>query len=779
VTESLSTDLTPAQHEAVEFFEGPLQVLAGPGSGKTRVITRRIARLIERGVEERSVLAITFTNRAAREMQERVEKLLPGTRVWITTFHRFCANVLRRRARLVGLESNFTILDSDDQRQAVKRVLEELDYSQAHATPAKIRGRISQLKNKMISAEDFCDSIEAELGEPFDRLVAQVYPRYQELLRESNAVDFDDLLLHVVKLFYENPELRADYDEQFRFLLVDEYQDTNSAQYQIVRALSMNVPNVCVTGDPDQSIYGWRGADIHNILSFERDFPGTRLIRLEANFRSTGLILNAAGRLIDHNRMRKAKVLFTDDVDGEPVRLLKFKDDTAEADGIVDQIRELHHEHGLKWSDIAVFYRVNSLSRQLELAFRKQRVPSQISAGLSFFERAEVKDLLAYLRVIENPADLVAFRRIVNKPPRGLGAKTINKLQNWAVNNHVTLMEAARSADAIEEISRPARAKLKAFVRMIESFDLANFGSLEGLLNSVVEKTALHLTWADADPSQAQDKRANVNELIAAAASYDAAHEDEDRDDNRHSISGFLETTSLVNDGDLLDPQSGKVTLMTIHAAKGLEYPAVFVVGLEHGLIPHERAMKSNEPIQLEEERRLLFVAMTRAEKWLYLTTAKRRSSQRGGSTTIVSSFLQETIYETVDLTGDEPVHSNSSKSNLPERDQAIRDKLRESMADSGKPMLMTAAALLKGTREAAELPVARSNTDNSSSASQARPAAFDVGMRVRHPRYGIGTVVETSGSSRMSTVTVEFSEANRNETFVASRCPLQPIGVR
>ena len=392
-----------------------------------------------------------------------------------------------------------------------------------------------------------------------------------------------------------------------------------------------------------------------------------------------------------------------------------------------------------------------------------------------------MKDLLAYLRVIENPADQVAFRRIVNKPARGLGAKTINKLQNWAVENHVTLMEAARSADAVEEISRPARAKLKAFVRMIEGFDLANLGSLEALLKSVVEKTALHLTWADADASQAQDKQANVNELIAAAASYDAAHEDEDADDNRHSIAGFLETTALVNDGDLLDPQSGKVTLMTIHAAKGLEYPAVFVVGLEHGLIPHERSMKSHDPVQLEEERRLLFVAMTRAEKWLYLTTAKRRSSQRGGSSTIASSFLQETIYQTVDLTGDEPVIEKSSTSGLPERDRALREKLKQSMADSGKPKLMTAAALLEGTREAAELPVAgaTSGSGSRSAASNGQPAPFDVGMRVRHPRYGIGTVVETSGSSRMSTVTVEFSEANRNETFVASRCPLQPVGVR
>lgn len=754
MTAHLDNGLTTAQQTAVAHRDGPLLILAGPGSGKTRVITQRIARLVENDVDPRSILAITFTNRAAREMQERVDRLLPGAKMWISTFHRFCASVLRRRANVVGLDSNFTIFDKSDQLQVIRHVLGLLDLDAVRAQPSKISARISRIKNSFTNPEEFVRTLEYRVGEPFDTLVAQVYPRYQELLLESNAVDFDDLLLHVVRLFTENPELRADYDRRYRYLLVDEYQDTNPAQYQLVRALSIDVPNVCVTGDPDQSIYAWRGATIENILNFERDYPDTKVVRLEENFRSTGLILKSADRLIANNRQRKAKSLITSAEDGEPVRLLDFADARAEADGIVEQIRDLRTEHDLRWSEVAVFYRVNSLSRELELAFTRQRVPFQVAAGLAFYDRAEIKDLLAYLRVIDNPADQVAFLRIVNRPARGIGGKTQRALQSWANENGVTLLEAARSADQIDGIAKTARPKLKMFVRMMDGLTLADHGSVAGLLGAIVEKTYFHRTWANTSAEQAAEKEANVAELINAAAQYDERNEDD------LSITGFLETTALINDDELIDPSAGKVTLMTMHAAKGLEFPCVFVVGLEHGLIPHERSVKADDPKQIEEERRLLFVGMTRAMRRLYLTKTRARAFRGNNRPTIPSQFLGEAEYETVNRSGKSD--GVFEPSGLSQKELEHRKRLKESLAAAGKPLLTTGASLLNGTQEAADV-----------------PGFYAVGMRVRHPEYGNGAVTDVTGVGRRCTVTVEFQEPPESRTFNAARCPLQPVGRR
>lgn len=757
VTVSLLDGLTAAQQAAVDFFEGPLQVLAGPGSGKTRVITRRIARLVERGVDPASILAITFTNRAAREMQQRVEALLPGTRIWVTTFHRFCANVLRRRGQHIGLESNFVIFDKSDQLQVVRRVLGEIDVDTIRAAPAKIGSRISRIKNSMVGPEEFARSLDSYIGEPFDQIVARVYPRYQDTLLECNAVDFDDLLLHVVRLFRENPDLRADYDRWIRFLLVDEYQDTNAAQYELVRALSIDTPNVCVTGDPDQSIYAWRGASIENILNFERDYPGATLIRLEHNFRSTKLILKSADRLIAHNRMRKAKSLLSDGDDGEPVRLLKFPDATREADGIVDVIRQCRDRSGGTWSDFAVFYRVNSMSRELERALTRGGIPFQVAAGLAFYERTEIKDLLCYLRLIENPADQVAFQRVVNKPARGLGAATQKKILAYAAEHDLTPMEAVRDSDRIPGISKTARPKLRFFARMMDGLTLAAYGSVSELLKAVVEKTGYARTWMANPSEQAIEKKANVEELINAAAQYDELNADDP------SVGGFLETTALVNEGDALDAQAGRVTLMTMHAAKGLEFPTVFVVGVEHGLIPHERSIKSDDPKQLEEERRLLFVAMTRAMRRLFLTTAQVRAERGTPRTTITSTFLREADTETVDP--NDPFGEPAQKTLEPavRDDRGHRDRLREALAAAGdRPLLTTGAALLKGSHEEATI-----------------PQAFAVGMRVRHPQRGIGTVTDVSGFGRRRTVRVQFREGEPEQSFIAARCPLQPVGIR
>lgn len=758
---NLLDGLTDPQQEAVEYFEGPLQILAGPGSGKTRVITRRIARLVDRGVHPSSILAITFTNKAAREMQERVNQLLPGSRIWISTFHRFCASVLRRRAQSVGLESNFVIFDKSDQLQVLRHVLNDLDMDSVRVPVAKLGARISHIKNTMISSEQFSRSLDMEVGEPFDMVVAQVYPKYQETLLASNAVDFDDLLLHVVKLFQENPTLRAEYDDRFRFLLVDEYQDTNAIQYSLVRALGIDRPNVCVTGDPDQSIYAWRGANIENILNFERDFENAKLVRLEQNFRSTALILQSADQLISHNRMRKAKSLTTDAEDGESVQLLKFKDGRSEADGIAELIRKQCTEGGAKWSDFAIFYRVNSMSRELELAFTRNHIPFQVAAGLAFYDRAEIRDLLAYLRLIENPVDTVAFARVVNRPARGIGKTSQNKVTAWATENGVGPMEAARQAHKITSLTKTAKVKLKAFVGMMDTFSLANAGSVSDLLKKIVEKTAYSRTWAAASSEQAITKQANVEELVNAAAQYDEANADDP------SITGFLETTALASDVDAVDAEAGKATLMTIHAAKGLEFPSVVIVGLEHGLIPHERSIKSNDPKQLEEERRLLFVGMTRAMRNLYMTTAQVRAERGTPRITIPSTFLAETTYDIIDENNPDGTREKSGVSSKPDKKQELRDKLKASLAAGNKPLLTTGAALLNGTDEEVELPDVGSSS------------TFAVGMRVRHPKYGMGTVTHIAGFAKRRTVEVEFSSGGRTETFSASHCPLQPIGVR
>jgi DNA helicase-2/ATP-dependent DNA helicase PcrA len=757
---NLLDGLTAPQQEAVEYFEGPLQILAGPGSGKTRVITRRIARLVDRGVHPASILAITFTNKAAREMQERVNGLLPNSRVWVSTFHRFCANILRRRGRSVGLESNFVIYNKSDQLQVLRHVLNDLDMDTVRVPVAKLGARISHIKNTMISSEEFTRSLDMEVGEPFDMVVAQVYPKYQETLLASNAVDFDDLLLHVVKLFQENQTLRAEYDDRFRFLLVDEYQDTNVIQYQLVRALGIDRPNVCVTGDPDQSIYAWRGANIENILNFERDFENAKLVRLEQNFRSTALILQSADQLISHNRMRKTKSLTTDAKDGAAVQLLKFKDGRTEADGIAELIRKQCTEEGAKWSDFAVFYRVNSMSRELELAFTRHHIPFQVAAGLAFYDRTEIRDLLAYLRLIENPVDTVAFARVVNRPARGIGKTSQNKVTAWATENGVSPMEAARQAHKITSLTKTAKVKLKAFVGMMDTFSLTNAGSVSDLLKKVVEKTAYSRTWMAASSEQAITKQANVEELVNAAAQYDEANADDP------TISNFLETTALANDVDAVDAEAGKVTLMTIHAAKGLEFPSVVIVGLEHGLIPHERSIKSNDPKQLEEERRLLFVGMTRAMRHLYMTTAQIRAERGTPRITIPSTFLAETTFDIIDENNPDGPKEKSSVSSKPDRKQELRDRLKASLAAGDRPLLTTGAALLNGTGEEVELADVGSST-------------FAVGMRVRHPKYGMGTVTHIAGFAKRRTVEVEFTSGDRTETFSAAHSPLQPIGVR
>ena len=747
--------LTPSQQAAIEHVDGPLLVLAGPGSGKTRVVTHRIAHLVEQGVPPRQILAITFTNKAAGEMAERVESLLPGSRIWISTFHKFCARLLRQYAQIAGLESNYTILDSTDQKNALRHVMRELDFDPVSFSPGGVAHMISNAKNDLVTAEAYERRFEQAIGDHWQAAVARIYPAYQKWLLNSNAVDFDDLLVHVAVMLAEHEELRRSLDERYRYILVDEYQDTNQAQYQIVRALSLVYPNLCVTGDPDQSIYGWRGARIENILRFEQDYPDARLVRLEDNFRSTQSILRSADALIANNRQRKHKRLVTPNPEGEPVRLLLFPDSRSEADGIAQEILKSIEDEGRSPSEFAVFYRVNAISRQLELALRRHRVPYQVAAGVAFYDRAEIRDLLAYLRLIYNPADRSAFVRVVNTPLRGLGKTSQDRLMRWADQQGIGLLEACSRSAEVPKLSKRAVTKFRAFERMIADFSLADSGTVESLLQEVIEKTAYTKPWIGSPAEQDQQRLANVEELVAAARQFDVTY----RDDT--SLEGFLEQTCLVSDVDALDDSSGQVTLMTLHAAKGLEFPVVYLVGVEEGLLPHERALRHDDRQEIEEERRLLFVGMTRAKERLLLTQSARRNMHGREVATIPSLFVSEIDCERVPVdTGPEPLPQWQQTELADRAERRNRDSSGEPLAFDAKLALTTGAALLDGSKSAASLPI-----------------GFQQGQTVRHPRYGRGTVAETDGYGARRTVTVQFDDGNLTKTFNLAKCPLQPVG--
>jgi DNA helicase-2/ATP-dependent DNA helicase PcrA len=790
-------DLTPSQRRAVEQTEGPLLVVAGPGSGKTRVITRRIARIVEQGTPAANILALTFTNKAAGEMAERVSRLIPGTRVWVSTFHRFCARLLRRRAAAVGLGPNFTILDAADQRRFVRDVVRSLNFDSVHFPPERIADRISRAKNDLLTAEAFERSLEERVGTLMDSVVKRVYPEYQRRLLDSNAVDFDDLLLWVVRLLEENEEIRQELDEHFRYVLVDEYQDTNRAQYAIVAALSRNYPNLCVTGDPDQSIYGWRGARIENILRFEADYPKAVVVRLEENFRSTKAILRAADALIAHNVRRKAKTMRTENPEGPPVELLRFDDAQAEAEGVARAIRAGVESGELRYSDVAIFYRINALSREFEIALARNRVPFQVAAGQAFYDRAEVKDVLAYVRLIANPRDRSAFLRVVNVPARGIGKKSLERLTAWADGERTSLLAAAERAPGIPGIPRKGALELQKFAQVIGELAVTPITSIAKFLQLVLERTAYLEQWQESPTETDQQRQANVGELLNAAAQYDSTQYDSTQHDSvereQPTLEGFLETTALVADIDGLEEAAERVTLMTLHAAKGLEFPVVYLVGVEQRLLPYERALSADDPGEYEEERRLMFVGMTRARERLWLTRTQMRAVRGQRLASIPSEFLREVgVVETPlsvavprsdrtdvaseppsgDHEGHEPApdYENLCEPSPDDDSRSVRETTRDpqkspaltsGLRDLKRPGLMTGADLLKAA--AAREPESA--------------GGFTVGMSARHPQYGVGKVVKISGVARNRLITIQFDDDGRTQTFVADKNPLQPVG--
>src|SRR5262245_44831881 len=608
--DELLGDLTDAQREAVTHFEGPLLILAAAGSGKTRVITRRVAWLIRQGVRPSNLLAITFTNKAAGEMRQRVEALLPEVRVWISTFHSLGARLLRQYGERLGLDRTFTIYDQADRTKLVKAALEAANIDNVRFTPETIQGAISKAKNQLLSPERYAEKAK----DFFSQTVARVYPVYEKKLRDANALDFDDLLYWPALALKHDPELRAELDARFRFVLIDEYQDTNSAQYAIARGLSVDQPNLCVVGDPDQSIYKWRGSDIRNILDFERDFPGARVITLDRNYRSTKSILKAASHLIAHNRQRKPKDLFTDNPAGAPVTVLTFETGQDEAEGIARRIREAVAAGKRRFRDCAVFLRINALSLGLEKAFVKQRVPFQIVKGLAFYERKENRDVLAYLRLLLNPRDDLSFERIVNEPPRGVGKVSLEHLRGYAEPRELSLRAAAAEVAKVPAIKGKAAAGLRDFAHFMGELRQLLEGPPDEVIRAVIQRSGYGQMLKDSRDPDDQDRLANVEQLITAAKQFAA-------EDNSHTIADFLENITLASDVDGWNDRQDSVSIMTLHSAKGLEFPVVYIAAVEQGILPHERSLGRDD--EIEEERRLAFVGMTRGKDELYLSHAR------------------------------------------------------------------------------------------------------------------------------------------------------------
>jgi DNA helicase II / ATP-dependent DNA helicase PcrA len=625
--------LNDAQREAVTHGEGPLLILAGAGSGKTRAITRRIAwQIAQRGVAPHEILAITFTNKAAGEMRTRVGALLDAHGAWIGTFHAMCARILRRDIGLLeGYTRDFTIYDTGDRNTLLRDLIKRAGFDTTHFRPAAVGSWISTVKNSYGPAP--------EAGSQEDELYARILKDYAEAMRACNSLDFDDLLLKVLEIFEAHPGARDAYARRFRHVLVDEYQDTNRVQYLLMRHLAGFHGNLAVCGDPDQSIYGWRGADVRNILDFERDFPGAVVVRLEQNYRSTQNILDAAQGLIRHNTQRKEKELWSELGAGEKLSLLECGDEDDEAREIALQIRALVAD-GRRHDQIAIFYRVNFMQRALERALRLSSIPYQIVAGTEFYQRREIKDLVAYLRLIVNPADDEAFKRSVNVPQRGIGDKSLQQLVDWALDRRVSLSRACASNEARGAIRGRARASLESFSALLER--LAPLAEVSPLLaiDTVLEETGFleHLARS-AEPDD-PDREANVEELRTHARTYDEAQPE-------GRLRGFLQDIALVSDVDSFAPEAPKVTLMTLHAAKGLEFPCVFIVGLEENLLPHARAIdegwqENGGNAGIEEERRLLYVGLTRAQQRLFLSHARTRRHFGGEQPCQPSRFLDE-----------------------------------------------------------------------------------------------------------------------------------------
>ncbi|PIP48638.1 MAG: AAA family ATPase [Chloroflexi bacterium CG07_land_8_20_14_0_80_45_17] len=622
--------LNPVQREAVEATEGPVLILAGPGSGKTRVITHRVAYLVRGcGVNPHHIMAVTFTNKAAREMKERLEQLLGQAVEALTlgTFHAICARILRCEGKATGLNAGFVIYDDEDQLKLIKQSLQEINLDPKQYAPRALQSAISAAKSRLISAEGYAQQIQSY----FEEVVQRVYQHYQQLLSQSGAVDFDDLLMKTVELFRNHPQILNRYQSRYLHILVDEFQDTNIAQYMLIKQLAGKHHNICVVGDPDQSIYSWRFADLRNILSFEKDYPEAKVVVLEQNYRSTKTILEVASDVISANVQRKPKNLWTENEVGSPVAIIESYSEEEEAQSVVNEIEKLVSQEQISLKDCAVMYRVNAQSRALEETFMRYGLPYKLVGGTRFYRRQEVKDIIAYLRVIHNPHDNVSLARMINVPGRGIGQGTLSQLRAWARSHDTSLYDSLKQVVTGKALSPRITQALSRFTTLIDELMAKSHGlSLAELLDEILE----HIGYREylLEKEDGEDRWENIMELKSVAREYSGLNPEE-------ALATFLEKISLVADIDELDEKADAVTLITLHQAKGLEFPVVFIVGMEEGILPHRKSF--DDPEEMEEERRLCYVGMTRAEKQLYLLHSYRRSLF-GGSVNPPSRFLQD-----------------------------------------------------------------------------------------------------------------------------------------
>lgn len=632
---SIYDTLNDRQREAVFKTKGPVLILAGAGSGKTRVLTHRIAYLIEHeDVRPWNILAITFTNKAAGEMRERVDDLIGhgAEQIWVSTFHSTCVRILRRYIDRLGYDTNFTIYDTDDSKNIIKDVCKKLQVDTKLYKERSLMSAISSAKDELVSPTEYELKVMGDFGR---RKIAEVYKEYQKALKKNNALDFDDLIVKTVELFKACPDVLNYYQERFRYIMVDEYQDTNTAQFELVRLLANKYRNLCVVGDDDQSIYKFRGANISNILDFEKVFPEAAVIKLEQNYRSTQTILDAANEVIRNNTERKEKALWTDKGEGSRIHFRQFDTAYEEAEYIADEVSHKKKRHEAEFKDCAVLYRTNAQARLLEERFILEGIPYDVVGGVNFYARKEIKDMLAYLKTIDNGQDDLQVRRIINVPKRGIGATTINKVQLYADEQEISFYDALRQADQIPGLGRSA-VRLEPFVTMIQSFrSKLEYYSLEQLMNDIIESTGYVKELQDSDEDEAEDRINNINELVSKIVAFEASHEDA-------TLSGFLEEVALVADIDGVDSDNNKVLLMTLHSAKGLEFPIVYLAGMEDGIFPSYMSIMDDDPTAVEEERRLAYVGITRAKDDLTITCARSRMIRGETQYNPVSRFVRE-----------------------------------------------------------------------------------------------------------------------------------------
>ena len=751
---SIYDKLNEPQREAVYHTDGPLLILAGAGSGKTRVLTHRIAYLIE----EWNILAITFTNKAAGEMRERVDSLVGfgSESIWVSTFHSMCVRILRRFIDRLGYDNRFTIYDTDDQKTLMKEVCKKVAIDTKVFKERSLMSAISSAKNELILPDEF----ELNAGGDFAKLkIAKVYREYEAQLKANNALDFDDLLVKTVQLLQTQPDVLENYQERFRYIMVDEYQDTNTVQFQLVRLLAGKYRNLCVVGDDDQSIYKFRGANIRNILDFEHEFSDACVIKLEQNYRSTGNILNAANRVIANNKGRKEKTLWTANGEGELVHLRQFDTGYDEADFIAEDIKK-EVRAGASYNDHAVLYRTNAQSRLLEEKFVAMNVPYKIVGGVNFYARREIKDLLAYLKTIDNGMDDIAVRRIINVPKRGIGLTTINRIQESAAERGLGFYETLMAPELIPGIGRSA-AKLDSFAALIEYFKgLTGQMSITDLLREVIEKTGYMESLDSEDKEDAQARKENIDELINKAAAYEEAAEDRDEP---ATLSAFLEEVALVADIDSLDEEQDYVVLMTLHSAKGLEFPHVYLAGMEDGLFPSYMTITSDDRDDLEEERRLCYVGITRAEQELTLTCARRRMVRGETQYNKISRFIKEIPAELLD-TGSRRIE--------PETEVPVQQNTYAHAREAFRARAF-GAAYSNGAGKSSGVSSGKSSQGLASLQKGSQLAAgsggspdYAEGDRVRHVKFGEGTVLEIRSGGRDYEVTVDFDSAGVRKMF-------------